>query len=112
MKIIKKLVFCFFLALLTSCESNTYQDISVAVATPTYTTNVASIINAKCVGCHATGAQLPALDSYSAVKTATNSGNLICRIEASCGSVMPPGDPLPQASIDMIKLWKTQGFAN
>lgn len=98
-----------------SCDSTTTQDLSPVVSNPTYTTNVAPIMNANCVSCHSGGNQFPDLDTYDAVKSAadgTNSNALLCRLDATCGAVMPPSGALPSATVNMIKLWAQQGYAN
>ncbi len=94
-----------------SCESNTYQEISPVVANPTYSVNVEPIIRTTCKSCHES--QYPSLGSYTDVKDAIENGNLICRIDdQSCGAVMPQQGRMPQNIIDMIKLWRDQGFIN
>lgn len=96
---------------MVSCTSNTYQEISAPVTNPTYTTNVEPVIKANCTGCH-NGGEYPNLETYAEVKDATQNGALICRISNNCGSVMPPSGALSQQTIDLIKLWQTQGYAN
>lgn len=95
---------------LVSCESTTTQDISAVVTNPTYNANVAGVMNAKCTGCHGGGNQYPNLETYAEVKDAAQNGTLLCRLDASCGSIMPQEGSLPQATITMITLWKTQGY--
>lgn len=98
----------------TSCESNTYEEISV-VANPTFTKNVGPIIKSSCASCHSGGSQYPDLENYTQIKDAVSNGNLICRIDdpSICsGSIMPPTGRMPQTTIDLIKLWRDQGFVN
>lgn len=98
----------------TSCESNTYGEISV-VANPTFTANVGPIIKSSCAGCHSGGSQYPDLENYTQIKDAVSTGSLICRIDnpSECfGSIMPPTGRMPQTTINMIKLWRDQGFVN
>jgi hypothetical protein len=98
-------------AVFNSCESNTYEEISTVVKNPTYTKNVEPIIRSTCSGCH--GSNFPSLQNYAEVKDAADNGDLICRIDdQSCGAVMPQQGRMPQAIIDMIKLWRDQGFVN
>jgi hypothetical protein len=98
---------------LNSCESKTYEDISDSSENPTYTKNIGPIIASNCVSCHSNGSQDPNLESYTEVKEAIIEGDLICRIDdQSCGSVMPQQGRMPQTIIDMIKLWRDQGFVN
>jgi cytochrome c5 len=96
---------------LVSCESSTMQDISAVVTNPTYNSNVASVMSAKCTSCHGGGNQSPNLETYAEVKDATQNGSLLCKIEGSCGGeIMPPDGALPQATITMINTWATNNF--
>jgi hypothetical protein len=101
--------------LIASCESATYQDISAVITDPTYSKNIEPIMAKKCTGCHSTSGNddQPYLENYDQVKEATQNGTLLCRIDGSCGSVMPPtGEKLPQATINMIQLWATNEYPN
>lgn len=101
-----------------SCESNTYSEISM-VANPTYSKNIGPLVNSKCVSCHSPGGtdQSPYLTTYAEVKESIVNGNTLCLIEdpSACffgDNIMPPTGKMPQATIDMIKLWQEQGFVN
>lgn len=96
---------------LVSCESTTTQELSVKVDNPTYSKDVAPVINASCVGCHSGGDQYPDLDSYNAVKDATANGSVLCKISGTCG-IMPPDAPMPSQTVAMIKLWATNNCPN
>jgi uncharacterized membrane protein len=100
--------------LIASCESNTIQEVSGIVTNPTYAKNISPVIQAQCVGCHSAAGQYPSLETFAEVKDAAETGSLICRIDQSqsCGRVMPQSGAMPQATIDMIKLWQTQGYPN
>lgn len=97
-----------------SCESSTYEDISVKVDNPTYLARIQPIIQNNCLSCHsAVGGEFPALETYSQVRNSAELGNMICRIDdQSCGSVMPQSGRMPQANIDAIKKWVSNGFPN
>lgn len=114
MKKIKIVLMLLLGVIITSCESSTYNDISVAVTNPTYTKNIEPIIKSNCTGCHSGGSQFPNLGTYAEVKQATQNGSLICRIDQTqaCGSVMPPSGAMSKQTVDMIKLWQQQGFVN
>lgn len=114
MKKIKIIAMILCTVFMVSCTSNTYQEISAPATNPTYTTNIAPVINAKCTGCHKGGGQTPNLTTYSYVKDATQNGDLICRIDQTqaCGSVMPESGPMSRITIDMIILWQKQGCVN
>ena len=100
--------------LIASCESNTIQEVSGIVTNPTYAKNIGPVITAQCIRCHSAGAQYPSLVTFADVKDAAQNGSLICRIDQSqsCGGIMPQAGAMPQATINMIKLWQTQGYAN
>ncbi|MFM9988666.1 hypothetical protein [Flavobacterium sp.] len=101
-------------SLFTACQSNTYEEITV-VTNPTYTKNIEPIFKSQCTGCHATGTRFPNLDNYADVKLNCDSGDVICRIDdptVCFGGIMPTSGRMPQTTIDMIKLWKSQGFVN
>lgn len=107
LKIIVAVIIGFFLV---SCESTTIQDISGVVTNPTYNANIKAVMSAKCTGCHAGGNQYPNLETYLQVKDASQNGNLLCRLDATCGNIMPQSGRLPQATIDMINKWATNNF--
>lgn len=107
--IVVSIVFIF-----NACESKSYDDIS-GVVNPTYTKNVGPLITSTCTGCHSNDSQFPNLENYADVKDAIENGELICRIDnpSNCdGNIMPQSGRMPQATIDMIKLWRDQGFVN
>ena len=91
--------------LLVSCEATTEQDISSVVVNPTYNAHIKPVMTSKCTSCHSGGNQNPNLETYSEVKDASMNGNLLCRLDATCGNIMPQSGRLPQATIDMINKW-------
>jgi hypothetical protein len=112
MKKIKILFTIAFGILIVSCESNSYDEISVKVAKPTYTKNVEPIFSSNCVGCHKNGNQYPDLENYAQVKNECANGSVLCRIDGTCRNIMPQSGKMPQSTIDIIKLWVAQGYAN
>lgn len=109
------LIIMFSGVLFISCDSTTTQDLSPVVTNPTYTANVAPVISTNCVSCHSGGNQFPDLDSYANVKAAidgTNTNTLLCRLDGTCGAIMPQSGALPNSTVTMIKLWAQQGFVN
>jgi hypothetical protein len=102
-----------------SCESNTYSEISV-VTNPTYSKNIGPLFSSKCASCHSPGGtdQAPYLTNYDEVKESIVNGNTLCLLEDptvcffSANTFMPPTGKLPQTTIDMIKLWRDQGYPN
>jgi len=98
------LVFSLFLI---GCESHTYDDISGFSTTPNYNKHIKPIMENNCVSCHnPTYGQFPNLTNYDEVKDATLNGNVACRVDASCGAIMPQAGKMASPSILMIQYWK------
>lgn len=114
MKKINTVLILMISAFIVSCESNTYNEITEINTNPTYTKNIAPIVKANCISCHAGNSQFPNLETYAEVKESTQNGDLICRIDQSqaCGRVMPQSGPMSKATIDMFLLWQQQGCLN
>jgi hypothetical protein len=110
-KLIVFLIVLISTSIYISCDSNTTQEISAVVTNPTYVTNIEPVISTKCAGCHSGGNQSPNLETYLEVKEEVENGTVLCRINGSCGDIMPTSGKMPQATITMIELWKTQGYA-
>ncbi|MEL1241293.1 cytochrome c [Flavobacterium flavipallidum] len=83
---------------------------STTTSNVTYTTDVKPIITNNCVSCHFSGGESPALTTYTQVKNATSGGSLLCSIQAQGCKVMPRSGKMSQINIDLILLWKTQGY--
>jgi len=83
-----------------------------------YTSDIAPVINSNCTGCHGntpTNGAPMSLTSLTAVKEAIQNRGLIARISLAQGDInmMPKnGTRLPQATIDKIAKWETDGFLN
>jgi hypothetical protein len=100
---------------LYGCESNTYESLeepTVIVGKVNYTTNVKSIIDANCVGCHASGGSLVPLGTYSEVKDAMQNTDLLDRIQRQNGAPgqMPRAGRMAQDRINTILQWNTDGL--
>jgi uncharacterized membrane protein len=106
-----------------SCSKDKDETTSVPVVDPSAPATFASvkkIMEANCIGCHSGGVKPiadPALISYADVKASVENSsvenNLIARISLEKGATgyMPKGgNKLPQASIDLIKKWKAEGY--
>lgn len=128
----KKLIaLTILLAALTSCsDSDTYQEIETPtpgtvtppdpgtptqpVTTTNYNTNVKSIIDANCIGCHQSGrsAGFRPLTTFTEVKAAVENAGLLNRIQLQNGQqgLMPQGGRMSQANIDLILKWNTDGL--
>lgn len=104
--------------LVASCDSKTYEDIST-VTNPTYTKNIAPLMSSKCTNCHSLNSssdQQPYLTTYAEVRQQVENGDVLCIIDnpQDCfySDIMPPEGRMPQATIDMMNLWKEQGYQN
>lgn len=104
-----------------SCNSKSIKELQadeIVITNPTYTKDIEPIFKSQCTSCHGVSGtqQYPNLETYDEVKDAIENGVVICRIdnpdECSTGKVMPQSGKMPQKTIDLIKLWKTQGFIN
>ena len=96
---------------LFSCESNTYEEIAGVVENPSYEANVKGIMEDKCNSCHNPDyGQEPYLQTYAMVRDASENGSLLCKIDGSCGSIMPTSGKMPKARIDIIQNWALQGY--
>lgn len=119
MKFISNCIAIFIIAAaLTSCESNTYSEIEgkSVVSNPTYQKDIKPIIDSNCISCHNDGTGIGGfpLLNYDDVRFATESGNLIFRIDTAIGEQSMPlnGPKLSQSKIDLIKLWKANNYPN
>lgn len=100
---------------LYSCESNTYESLeepAVIVGKVTYTTNVKSILDQNCIGCHASGGNLKPLETYAEVKEAMQTTNLLERIQMQNGTAgqMPKAGRMAQDKINTILQWNADGL--
>lgn len=93
-----------------SCDTTSIQEIQPVVDNPTYVANIKPIFSAKCVSCHSSSGENPALTNYAEVKDAIENGSVMCKIQNECGSIMPPSGKMQQVFIDMIDNWKNQGY--
>lgn len=106
--IVSILIFAF---VLTSCSSDSDDPMDPPIKDVTYIKDIKSIIDSKCISCHAStptnGAPM-ALVTSAQVKEAINNRDLIGRI--TNGS-MPPGNvDLTSSQIQLIEDWETNSF--
>jgi mono/diheme cytochrome c family protein len=113
MKTIKHTLLALVLVVLASCSANTYDEIAVVTATPTYELNIKPIMSANCTSCHSSdGGQGPFLENYEQVKSAVENDGLLGEIAAPQGQGMPENQRMPQSKIDAINTWANNGFPN
>ena len=74
---------------------------------PTWDDGIKSLMQSKCLPCHAAGATPPDLSSYQ--ETAETVDDNLERIERTGAGVMPPAGKLPQDDIDLFKAWLDAG---
>jgi hypothetical protein len=105
------------LLFLTSCTSTSPDDLTEEIASGTvvkYDIQVAPIIQSQCLSCHngpnANGGLR--LENFTQVRESAQNGSLIDRITRSAGDpqVMPLSGRMPQATINIILQWQTDGF--
>ncbi len=84
-----------------------------------FSTNVAPIFTANCIGCHTSGGQVPDLTAANAWNSLTSQNLVdtsnptasILYVKINTGA-MPPGGSLSQTQIEMILKWIQQGAKN
>jgi hypothetical protein len=81
----------------------------------TYMGDVKQIMDDNCSygSCHDGATQSPDLTTYAAVVSGVSGGTVICRMQASCGAVMPKGGPkLADSLINKVIQWQTGGYCD
>ncbi|MDY7396558.1 cytochrome c [Aureibaculum sp. 2210JD6-5] len=100
-----------FAFMLVSCTSDGDDPIDQPVKNITYKDNIKSIIDSKCISCHAStpnsGAPM-ALVTLQQVKEAVENRDLIGRV--ANGSMPPGNEDLTAAQIQLIKDWEKNSF--
>jgi cytochrome c553 len=112
-KVISVSVMALAVLVLTNCSNGKKVAAAPVVAKTNYTTDVQTIVMAKCSPCHipAKGGNKLALDNYASVKN--NIDDIIHRIELTPGTrgFMPfKGQKLSDAEINAFKKWKEDGL--
>ena len=99
------LLFTFF-----SCSTATIEEVIITEPI-TYDADVSVIITNNCLPCHAGG--FPAaglnLEGYTNVRSSTENGNLLSRIN-SISNPMPQSGPMSPDLIATIEQWAEDGF--
>ncbi|MDN3691231.1 hypothetical protein QWZ06_02645 [Chryseobacterium tructae] len=101
-----------FAAIITACESRTYEEISenTPIVLPVkYTTDIKPIMDNNCIGCHSAGSFKP-LATYDQVKN--NIDGILDRIQRANGDQekMPKGGSLSATQINTFIKWKADGL--
>ena len=114
---LKNYIPVLLLAFVFNCSTVNEDDLTEDVIIEdlvTYEANIKSIIDSNCIICHnnppVNGAP-NSLITFDDVRDAVENRNLIDRISATDGSVMPLGGPrLPQNLIDLVIQWEEDGL--
>jgi uncharacterized membrane protein len=113
----KKIVYIMpLVAILISCESRTYGEISdsipIITQTVSYNVEIKPIIESRCMGCHSVGGPGSVLLLTNYEQTKNNIDNIIDRIQRPAGASgrMPPAAPLSQSQINFFTQWKAGGL--
>jgi len=88
---------------------------SCTTGTVTYSSGIAPLISANCVGCHGGGSVSGGvnLGTYEGVKNAVSSGKLYNAVAQNGQAVpMPPAQKLASCDIKKIKVWIDAGSKN
>ena len=112
---------CFFTFCLYSCSNDSVDDLAPdnidtsggsGGATITYNSNVKSIMQSSCVGCHSSppvnGAPF-ALVNFNQVSQRASSILNVMNRQSGTSNAMPPSGRLPQSTIDVIEQWIENG---
>ena len=95
---------------LSSCSSATIEEVIITEPV-TYDADVSIIITNNCLPCHAGGFPSAGLnlEGYLNVRSSTENGNLLSRIN-SISNPMPQSGPMAPELIATIEQWAEDGF--
>ncbi len=103
--------------ILSSCTNSSPDDLIDDTPLPaqvTYEGQIKAIMTSQCLNCHNSNFASGNLnlENYTLVRASTENGNLIDRITRNVGDplIMPQNGQLPQASINLIIQWQSDGF--
>jgi hypothetical protein len=104
------LVYIFLLFSFSSCSTATIEEVIITEPV-TYNVDISIIITNNCLPCHAGG--FPAaglnLEGYTNVRTSTENGNLLARIN-NVSNPMPQSGLMAPDLIATIEQWAEDGF--
>jgi len=107
----KLFIISIFAFILTSCSSDSDDPMDPPIKDVTYANDIKSIIDSKCISCHASTPQNGApmsLVTAAQVKEAVENRDLIGRV--TNGSMPPGSADLTAAQIQLIEDWETNSF--
>ncbi len=107
------LLMSFFVCM--SCSKEDAAPVECSGVTPTYTNDIAPILNASCAlsGCHTSAFPSDGIDlsSYQKAKSASLNGKVLASMKHSSGAKAMPlgGAKLPDANIRKVECWIAGG---
>ena len=108
-KVISAVILLCTITLWYSCSKDTASNCTTtacATGKTTYT-QAKAVIDANCISCH-NGTQSPNLNSYCNLKT--NISKVLCTINQSGCTLMPPSGALSASDIAIVQKWNTDGM--
>jgi hypothetical protein len=101
-----------FIILIAACKKDKEEKIDCTGVSPSYNSEVKSIINANCLssGCHEAGSSNGDYTTYDGLKAVATSGTLESRTVTN--KTMPPSSPLSLEDRKKIKCWISAGALN
>ncbi len=96
---------CFFFL---SCKKETKHIPTCHDETPTYITEIAPILEGKCVECHGYTSPNGVYNSYSSYQPVLDNGKFEAAVLIN--QSMPQAAPLADAELDLLKCWIDNGY--
>jgi hypothetical protein len=101
------------IGILSSCESNTYDEIGGYVDNPSYEKNIKPLFDSQCLSCHFQGNTTEGDGNeyydYQTIRESIEYGHTIRDIDTT--KTMPKGAaPLSKAKVKLLLQWKNTGF--
>lgn len=101
------------ICILSSCESNTYDEIGGYVDNPSFEKNIKPLFDSQCVYCHFQGNTTLGAGNeyynYQTIRDGIEFGYTIRDIDTT--KTMPKGAaPLSKAKVKLLLQWKNTGF--
>ena len=113
MKKFKLILAVLVIGVLSSCQSNTYDEIGGYVDTPSYEKNIKPIFDNECASCHFQGntsqGNYNEYYDYATIRQSVEFGNTLRDVDST--HTMPKSAaPLSKAKIKLLYQWKNTGF--
>jgi hypothetical protein len=113
MRKFKLILAIVFVGFLTSCQTNTYDEIGGYVDNPSFERNIKPIFDSQCVSCHFQGNTSQGgyneYYDYATIRESIEFGRTLRDVD-SIHTMPKGGAPLPRAKIKLLYQWKNTGF--